>query len=46
MHKFKFITLNFRGLIDYISPVSKYWPEFAQKGKENVAVEQLMSHQV
>lgn len=33
------------GLIDYDAPVAKYWPEFAQHGKENISVRQLMSHQ-
>jgi CubicO group peptidase (beta-lactamase class C family) len=34
-----------RGLLDYDEPVSKYWPEFAQKGKERITVRQLLSHQ-
>ena len=34
------------GLIDFDCNVSTYWPEFAQNGKENVTVAQLMSHQV
>ena len=25
-----------RGLVDYQAPVSKYWPEFAQNGKEKI----------
>jgi len=33
-----------KGLIDVESPVAKYWPEFAQAGKENVLVKHLMSH--
>lgn len=42
------ILLSFfaRGLIDFQEPVSKYWPEFGQNGKEKVTVEQLLSHQV
>ena len=33
-----------RGLIDVDEPVAKYWPEFAQSGKENVSVKWLMGH--
>jgi CubicO group peptidase (beta-lactamase class C family) len=35
-----------RGLLDYTAPVSQYWPEFAQHGKESATVSQLLSHQV
>jgi CubicO group peptidase (beta-lactamase class C family) len=34
-----------RGWLDYEQPVSKYWPEFAQQGKENITVRQLLAHQ-
>ncbi|HOX36732.1 MAG TPA: serine hydrolase domain-containing protein [Candidatus Brocadiia bacterium] len=34
-----------RGLLDYEERVAAYWPEFAQEGKENVTVRQLISHQ-
>jgi CubicO group peptidase (beta-lactamase class C family) len=34
-----------RGLFDYEERVCKYWPEFAQQGKEKVTVRQLLSHQ-
>ncbi len=34
-----------RGLLDYDEKVSTYWPEFAQEGKENVTVRQLLAHQ-
>lgn len=34
-----------RGLIDYDAPVSRYWPEFAAKGKGEATVAQLLSHQ-
>lgn len=34
-----------RGLLDYEAPVSDYWPEFGQAGKERITVAQLMSHQ-
>ena len=33
-----------QGLIDYDAPVSKYWPEFAAQGKNNITVAQLLSH--
>jgi CubicO group peptidase (beta-lactamase class C family) len=35
---------NSRGWLDYEEPVSMYWPEFAQQGKDNVTVRQLLSH--
>ena len=34
-----------RGLLDYDETVASYWPDFAQNGKENVTVRQLLSHQ-
>jgi CubicO group peptidase (beta-lactamase class C family) len=34
-----------RGWLDYEQPISKYWPEFAQNGKENLTVRQLLAHQ-
>ena len=34
-----------RGLIDYDEKLATYWPEFAQNGKENITVRQLLSHQ-
>ena len=34
-----------RGLLEYEQPVAKYWPEFAQQGKERITVGQLLSHQ-
>jgi CubicO group peptidase (beta-lactamase class C family) len=34
-----------RGLLDYDAPVSRYWPEFAQHGKAEATVAQLLSHQ-
>ena len=33
-----------RGLLDLEGPVAKYWPEFAQAGKENLPVKYLLSH--
>jgi CubicO group peptidase (beta-lactamase class C family) len=34
-----------RGLINYDAKVAEYWPEFAQAGKADVTVRQLLSHQ-
>jgi CubicO group peptidase (beta-lactamase class C family) len=34
-----------RGLLDYDERVARYWPEFAQQGKEEITVRQLLSHQ-
>lgn len=34
-----------RGLIDYRAPVAEYWPEFAQRGKQDITVRQVLSHQ-
>jgi CubicO group peptidase (beta-lactamase class C family) len=33
-----------RGMLDPFAPVAKYWPEFAQNGKAEVAVRHLMGH--
>lgn len=33
-----------RGLLDPDAPVAKYWPEFAQSGKEAVLVRHILSH--
>jgi CubicO group peptidase (beta-lactamase class C family) len=34
-----------RRLYEYDAPVARYWPEFAQNGKEAITVRQLLSHQ-
>ena len=34
-----------RGLFDYDDLISKYWPEFAQAGKEKITIRQLLGHQ-
>jgi CubicO group peptidase (beta-lactamase class C family) len=34
-----------RGLVDYDDRVADYWPEFAQAGKEEITIRQVMSHQ-
>ena len=33
-----------RGLLDVEAPVAKYWPEFAQAGKETMPVKYILSH--
>ena len=38
------LLLADRGEGDLYAPVSKYWPEFAQNGKEGVEVRHFMSH--
>jgi len=34
-----------RGLFKYDDKISKYWPEFAQEGKKNITIRQLLAHQ-
>ncbi len=34
-----------RGWLDYEERVCKYWPEFAQQGKDKITIRQLLSHQ-
>ena len=34
-----------RGLFDYDEHISKYWPEFAQQGKDRITIRQLLAHQ-
>lgn len=34
-----------QGLIDYATPLSEYWPEFAAHGKGTVTVAEALSHQ-
>ena len=38
------LMLADRGLVDLHAPVAKYWPEFAQNGKEHVLVAHVMGH--
>ena len=33
---------NARGWLDYDAPVALYWPEFAQNGKRDITVRQLL----
>ncbi|OEF97165.1 serine hydrolase domain-containing protein [Desulfuribacillus alkaliarsenatis] len=37
--------LHSEGLLDYEEKIATYWPEFAQNGKENITVKQLLSQQ-
>lgn len=34
-----------QGLFDYDDRISKYWPEFAQQGKDEITIRQLLAHQ-
>jgi CubicO group peptidase (beta-lactamase class C family) len=34
-----------RGALQYEQPIARYWADFAQHGKENITVQQLMMHQ-
>ncbi len=34
-----------QGLLDYDDPVSKHWPEFADGGKQQITVRQLLCHE-
>jgi CubicO group peptidase (beta-lactamase class C family) len=36
--------LHSEGLLDYNEKVNFYWPEFGKNGKENITVEQLITH--
>jgi len=33
-----------QGLLDFDAPVARYWPEFAQKGKNSVLVRHVLTH--
>jgi CubicO group peptidase (beta-lactamase class C family) len=34
-----------RGLVEFDAPVARYWPAFAQNGKEGVTVTHILAHQ-
>ncbi|WP_375500978.1 serine hydrolase domain-containing protein [uncultured Jatrophihabitans sp.] len=38
-------SLRSRGHLEYDAPVAKYWPEFAQHGKDELTVRQLLAHE-
>ena len=33
-----------QGRLDYDQPIAKYWPEFAQNGKADITVAQVLRH--
>ena len=33
-----------QGMLDYEAPISRYWPEFADNGKANIRLKQVLSH--
>lgn len=39
-----FLLLADRGKLDYDAPVARYWPGFAQHGKEDISVRTLLNH--
>jgi len=34
-----------QGLAKYSDPVAKFWPEFAARGKQNITIQQALSHE-
>lgn len=38
------LMLADREMLDPYAPVAKYWPEFAENGKEHVEVRHILSH--
>lgn len=40
-----YLVAHSQGLFDFDEPVVRYWPEFAQAGKEVITIRQLLSHQ-
>jgi CubicO group peptidase (beta-lactamase class C family) len=38
------LMLADRGLLDPYAPVAKYWPEFAENGKERIEVRHILGH--
>ena len=45
MSSLAFATLHSKGLLDFDERISTYWPEFGQKGKEEITVRQLLAHE-
>lgn len=37
------VLAHSRGWLDYEAPVCRYWPEFAQQGKDKIKVRQLLA---
>ncbi|GAA5088086.1 EstA family serine hydrolase [Microbacterium yannicii] len=38
------LLLHERGLLDVFAPVARYWPEFAENGKELIEVRHVLAH--
>src|SRR2546423_201003 len=38
-------VLSARGQLDLYAPVARYWPEFAQNGKDAITLKLLLTHQ-
>ena len=34
-----------RGLLSYSDPISKYWPEFGNHGKDKIRIEDVLRHE-
>ena len=45
MSALSFALLHSQKLFHYDDKVAKYWPEFAQKGKGDITIRQLLAHQ-
>ncbi|MEM9175968.1 MAG: serine hydrolase domain-containing protein [Myxococcota bacterium] len=45
MESIALASLHGRGLLDYDKKIADYWPEFAQNGKQDLAVADLMRHE-
>jgi CubicO group peptidase (beta-lactamase class C family) len=43
--KYSFSIFCFFLCTYFVVPISKYWPEFAQHGKESITLEDLMKHE-
>ena len=39
-----FLTLVDQGKLDYDTPIADFWPEFAQKGKEQITLRTFLNH--
>jgi CubicO group peptidase (beta-lactamase class C family) len=40
-----FSLLHSKGLMDFDDKIVKYWPEFAQNGKSDITIRQLLAHE-
>lgn len=41
---FGLAVLEEKGLLDIEAPIATYWPEFAQQGKENITLQDILAH--